>query len=413
MTRSPLSKTPTLRQLVARHRKGHALEQAFYLSDHVFAQDVNAVFYREWQLVGHVSELAEAGDFFLFEMMDESIIITRDQVGNINALANVCRHRGSRVCLEPSGNTKRFTCPYHAWAYNLDGSLFHARLLDADQDRSKLSLKPVSVELFHGLIFVSLADNPTSFDRVRADLDPVLAPFGLERTKVAHREQYPVKANWKLLVENYNECYHCTAAHPEFSRSHAIHMAPERVAPLNEDMRKRAADCGVSTGFFDCIGARRPKGAPDYAYNRYSLLDGFLTGSEDGTALAPLLGEITAHDGGASDLYVGILNPMLIYCDHAVVYRFIPVDKDNSIQEIIWLVHEDAVEGRDYDLERLTWLWNVTTIADKTIIEKNQEGVNSRFYEPGPFVAMEAYAERFVDAYLATLAQQEQEIADG
>ena len=391
--------------LIARHRDGYALEQPFYLSDDIFARDLETVFYKEWQLVGHCSELQDAGDYFLFEMMDESVIITRDAEGDIHALANVCRHRGSRVCLEPRGNAKRFTCPYHAWAYNLDGSLFNARQLGSDQDRGALGLRRLAVEIFHGLIFVSFADAPASFANLRQELDPIMAPFGLDRTKIAHRASYPVKANWKLLVENYNECYHCTAAHPEFSRSHAIHMTADRVAPLNAEMGKRAAACGVPTDYLDRIGSKRPEASPDYSYGRYSLFEGFETGSEDGKPIAPLLGTLTGYDSGASDVYVGILNPMLVYCDHAVIYRFHPIDKDHSVQEIIWLVHEDAVEGRDYDRDRLIWLWDVTTVADKKIIEKNQEGVRSRFYEPGPFVAMETYAKRFVDAYLKTLHQ--------
>ncbi|AZV80969.1 aromatic ring-hydroxylating dioxygenase subunit alpha (plasmid) [Parasedimentitalea marina] len=405
MTTSSIS----LGDLIARHKPGYALEQAFYQSEEVFQQDLKRVFHHEWQWAGHVSELCEVGDYFLFEMMDESVIITRGNDGEIHALANVCRHRGSRVCIEPRGNTKRFTCPYHAWIFNLDGSLFNARLLDKEFDRTKLGLKRVAVEVFHGMIFVSLADNPDSFETLRQELDPVLQPFGLTKTKVAHRVQYPVKANWKLLVENYNECYHCTAAHPEFSRSHATHMAAERVEPLNSAMVARAQDCGVPTDFIDRIAINRQPGSPEYAYNRYSLFEGFATGSEDGKPLAPLLGHLKGYDSGASDLYVGILNPMLIYCDHLVIYRFIPVDKDNSIQEILWLVREDAVAGDDYDLDRLAWLWNVTTESDKTIIEKNQEGVNSRFYEPGPFVEMETYTKRFVDSYLRSLENADPE----
>ena len=394
----------TIAQMIADRKPGHAMAQGFYTSQEVYRRDVEAVFSTEWQLAAHISEIPEPGDYVLFELLAESIIICRGNDGQVRALANVCRHRGSRVCIEPRGNTKRFTCPYHAWAFNLDGSLFNARLLDDSVDRSKLGLKQVAVQLFHGLIFVSLADTPTSFDAIRREIDPLLAPFGLDRTRLAHRASYPVKANWKLLVENYNECYHCSSAHPEFARSHATHMVPERVAPLNAEMEARAKACGAPTDFIDAVGSKRPKNSPDYAYNRYALFDGFQTGSEEGTPLAPLLGDLAGYDGGASDLYLGILNPLLLYCDHAVIYRFLPIDKDNAVQEIIWLVHEDAVEGRDYDLQRLIWLWDVTTIADKLIIEKNQEGVNSRYYEPGPFVTrMESYAERFVDAYLANL----------
>lgn len=398
----PLS--PHLAGLIDAHRPGHALAQAFYTDDDVFTQDMEAMFLNQWHLAGHVSEVPEPGDYILFEMLSESVILCRDEAGAVRGFANVCRHRGSRLCTEARGHVKRFTCPYHAWAYGLDGALFSARFLEEDVDRTALGLRPVAVKVFHGLIYVSFSDQPTGFDLLHRDLDAVVAPFGLERTRIAHRAQYPVQANWKLLVENYNECYHCTAAHPEFSRSHVIHMPPDRAAPLSAALGARSQDCGLVPGFVDCIGQNRPAGAPDYAYNRYALFDGYQTGSEDGAPLAPLLGSLGGYDGGASDLYVGLLNPMLIYCDHAVIYRFVPVDKDRSVQEIIWLVHEDAVAGHDYDLARLTWLWDVTTEADKRIIEMNQQGINSRYYVPGPFVSrMEGYTQRFVETYLDSL----------
>ena len=392
-----------LSALVARQQSGRALDQDFYLDPGVFAVDTARIFHQEWHFAGHLSEIANPGDYLLFEMLGESVIVVRSDDGSVHAHANVCRHRGSRLCIEPRGSVRRFTCPYHAWSYQLDGRLFHARQLDESEDRSTLALKPVAVELFEGLIFVSLAKRPARFDKLRAELTPHVRPFGLERTRIAHRQSYPVQANWKLLVENYNECYHCTAAHPEFARSHSIHMTADRVAPLTAALAARSAAIGASTEAIDRIGADAPEDSLDYAYNRYALFDGYQTGSADGEPLAPLLGDLTGYDGGASDVYVGILNPMLVYCDHAVIYRFLPVDLHHSVQEIIWLVHEDAVEGRDYDLERLTWLWDVTTEADKRIIEANQDGIRSQYYEPGPLVDMERYTRRFLDAYLERL----------
>lgn len=181
-------------------------------------------------------------------------------------------------------------------------------------------------------------------------------------------------------------------------------MDAERVKPFNEAMLPRANELGIPTDTVDRVGDLCPPGSVDFTFSRHSLYDGYLTGSQSGQPVAPLLGELKGYDGGACDLYVGIFNPMLVYCDHAVIYRFIPVDKDNSIQEIIWLVREDAVEGQDYDKAELTWLWDVTTIADKLIIEKNQEGVRSRYYEPGQLAGMEAYTRRFLDLYAARLS---------
>ena len=394
-----------LSDLMTAQEPGHAMPQGFYTCPQVFEADCRAVFGREWMLAAHISEIPEPGDYVLFDALDDSVIICRDAAGQVRAFANVCRHRGSRLCIAPKGNVRRFTCPYHAWAYNLDGGLFNARMLEDGYDRSKLALIPVAVEVLEGLIYVSLADDPPDFAQLRAEMTPYLAPFDLARTKIAHRATYPVRANWKLLLENYNECYHCASAHPEFSRSHASHMSDDRLVPLNAAMEARAAACGVPTTLLDRIGDRRMPGGTDYAYNRYALLDGYQTGSEDGRPLAPLLGQINGYDGGASDAYVGILNPMLLYCDHAVLYRFIPIDAETCAQEIIWLVHEESRPGQDYDIDRLIWLWDVTTHADKRIVEANAQGVRSRHYRPGPLVQMERYVARFIAAYQATLTE--------
>lgn len=384
-------------QLISAHRPGHALAREFYTSEAVWQADRRVVWGREWQFAGHVSELAGNGDFILFNVLEESVIIVRDG-DDIRAFANVCRHRGSRICLEPRGTVRRLTCPYHAWVYNLDGSLFHARHLE---NADTLGLRPVAIEVLAGLIYVSLADTPPDFGVIRSAMAPVLEPFDLANTRIAARASYSVAANWKLLLENYNECYHCAGAHPEFSRSHATYMPENRVAPLNEARRARSLACGAPTDFIDGIHG----GGTDFAYNRYALMDGFDTGSEDGQPLAPLLGALRGYDGAASDAYVGILNPMLLYCDHAVLYRFLPLGKDHSVQEILWLVRDTAQDGRDYDRDRLTWLWDVTTRADKRIVESNAAGVASRYYTPGPLVGMERYVQRFIDTYFANLQE--------
>ncbi|MGB1161101.1 MAG: aromatic ring-hydroxylating oxygenase subunit alpha [Alphaproteobacteria bacterium] len=395
--------TPLLNDLLEQHRSGFALEQGFYTSSEVFERDVEAILMQEWHFAGLATEIAEPGDYMVFELLKESVIIVRGDDGEVRTFANVCRHRGSRVCLEHKGKTSRFVCPYHAWTYGLDGKLLNARMMGSQVEREDFGLKSIPCEIFHGMIFVTFAENPSSFDQMRAELDAPLSNFGLENTKVARRVSYPVKANWKLLVENYNECYHCGPAHPEFKRTHPTHMTADKVEPFNEAMIARAEDVGASTAFVDRVGPLCPQGSVDYTYSRHSLYEAYDTGSENGQAVAPLLGTLKGYDQGASDLYVGMLNPLLIYNDYAVIYRFIPIDQETSVQEIIWLVHEDAEEGRDYELDRLCWLWDVTTVADKLIIEKNQEGVNSRFYEPGPLADMEFYTQRFLDYYVARL----------
>ena len=141
----------------------------------------------------------------------------------------------------------------------------------------------------------------------------------------------------------------------------------------------------------------------DRAYERYPLLKNFVTGSKDGKQLAPLLGSISGLDRGATDFKVGPLLFALAYSDHVVLYRFLPTGLGTSDCDITWLVHEDAVEGEDYDLDKLTWLWDVTTIADKTIIERNHQGVMSRYYEPGPLSKMEEATNNWNRWYLGVI----------
>lgn len=393
----------TISDLLKRHKPGFALEQAFYTSRYVFEHDLEQVFFRSWLYAGHASQIPEPGDFLLFEMAGESVIVVRDTDENINALVNVCRHRGSRICAEFEGTTRSFVCPYHGWTYDLEGNLRAARYLSEDVDRSRYSLKKVSVELVHGLIFINFSDNPVSLTELKDDLGECLKPYGLERAKVAHHALYPIKANWKLMVENFVECYHCAPAHREYSRSHSRQAPSDKAAELKEAMMARADAVGLTRRSIDCFGSSASNAGEQYFYDRYPLYPGFKTGSEDGEPVAPLMGDIRGYDGGAADFQVGPVTYFLAYPDYTVVYRFLPQDVQRTDCEIVWLVNEDAEEGRDYDLERLTWLWRVTTDADKAIVDRNQEGVNSRFYVPGPYSQMEHFLNQYIEWYLDRL----------
>ncbi|MEY8839615.1 Rieske 2Fe-2S domain-containing protein, partial [Cribrihabitans sp. XS_ASV171] len=268
MQRPAVVQREAIRDLAKSHRQGHAMAQRLYTDEAVFDADARLIFGRNWILAGHVSELLGPGDFFLFDMLNESVIVCRDDDGSIRAFANVCRHRGSRICTVTHGKVRRFTCPYHAWTYALDGSLFSARALDAGYDRSLLGLLPVAVEVLEGLIYVSLAENPPDFAPARAALESCLAPFDLARTKIAHRARYPVAANWKLLVENYNECYHCAPAHPEYSRGHTLQLAPERTERIHDDFAALSpgARDGLTYETISCLGRDAPNGAEGFAH---------------------------------------------------------------------------------------------------------------------------------------------------
>jgi Rieske 2Fe-2S family protein len=143
-----------------------------------------------------------------------------------------------------------------------------------------------------------------------------------------------------------------------------------------------------------------------YGYSRTAMFDAYVTGSRDGKPLAPLLGNITDYDGGASDFVFGGFSFLLAYSDHVVAYVFTPVDAQSCRCDIYWYVRGDAEEGKDYDVDELTWLWDVTTLADKEIIVNNWNGVQSKYYSPGPFSAMERYERIWVEWILQELARE-------
>ncbi len=389
-----------------RPKPGHALPRAYYTDPAIFEQDLERVLLRHWFCAGHASSLAATGDFFLVDMGRESVILSRTADGAIHALANVCRHRGSRVCVARSGNAAAgFICPYHAWAYGLDGRLRAAREMPEGFSREGMGLRPLAVRVLEGLIFVSFAAEPPALDDVALALADAAGTHGWAKAKVAHRASFAINANWKLAVENYMECYHCQPAHPEFARRHVYARPARQGAAIEAAARERSAALGIRIRDVDGYGLKARPGQESVAVLRSALHDGQLSATADGKPVAPVMGRFPACDGSSTYFDVGPVSDFLAYADHGLIYRFIPRSVDRTEMEVLWLVDAGAEEGRDYDPARLGWLWTVTSQQDKQIIERNQDGVNSRLYEPGPYSLQEEYAARFVDWYLSELGR--------
>jgi len=395
--------TRSIRELIACQKPGWSLEQRFYTDPGIYALELQAIVTRNWIFAGHLSQLAEAGDYIVLNVANESAIVVRSQDGEIRAFANVCRHRGSIICLEKRGNQLKFRCPYHGWTYDTGGKLIAARSMPEEFDSAAHGLHKLPVESVQGLIFVCFSDAPLSLDGARRDLAEPLAVFEFENLKVAAQKTYPIAANWKLAVENYQECYHCAGAHPEYARMHTLMVDERKRGRLQSHMLEKMPACGLQDIQIDRLAGNATPGDFGFGYWRTALFDGYATGSSDGTPVAPLLGALTDYDGGASDITFGPFSHFLAYSDHVVGYVFTPVDAGNCQCEVYWLVRGDAVEGKDYDRDELMWLWDVTTHADEKIIVNNWKGVNSSFYRPGPFSDMEDSAERFVEWVLHEL----------
>ena len=301
----------------------------FYRSSLVYELELRDLIFKSWIYAGHISEIPNAGDFRLFNVGDDSLIIVRDRSDEIHALMNICRHRGARVCEKTAGHSKTFGCPYHGWTYSLDGTLRSARHMEMHEgfDRSDYPLKRAKISVHMGMIFVNFDEDAADFSGPLSNIATQLGAYDLANAKVAHKQTYQVDANWKFCLENYLECYHCKTAHREYAKIHTLEDLNQNVKERVEAMRRRAS---VETGIHGIENEYRKiyLGAEGFGAcvqaTRYGLYDGYLTGSDDGQPVAPLMGQFKGYDGGAGDFQFGPLTFMLSYPDHCVLYRFVP-----------------------------------------------------------------------------------------
>ncbi len=394
--------------LAAKSRPGYSLDQRFYCDDDVFAADMREIISRKWIVAGHVDRVRRKGDYFLFRIGKESIIVVRSDDHTINAFYNVCRHRGSVICTEREGHVARLTCPYHAWSYGLDGALLSARLMPADFSKSDNGLHRCHVRVFQGLIFINLSEQaPVDFDATFADLGPYLDFHGLADARIAHTESYPTTANWKLVVENFVECYHCTPAHPEFSSMHPPQALvafgagpssgpPEAVSAYLPSLRAweaRASALGRPLGTVD--------DGPESSHLRMllqrTIREGFESETEDGTPAAPLMGKRTSSDQGRMYLSFSPFTQLVATNDFAVLFLFTPRGTSGTDVDLYWLVDGNA---REVDVPKMIWGWDRTTRQDKIITENNQAGIESTRYQPGRYSEHERRVVTFQQWYL-------------
>lgn len=375
---------------------GHTLPQALYNSPEAFQFDLEAIYGQSWIHAGFACEIPRPRGYLSLTVGCSPVVITRDREGTFRAFHNACRHRGAQICADGAGSRSRLTCPYHQWVYDLDGTLVSTRHMQASFDPTEHSLRPIHLEEVAGALFVCMADTPPGFARFREHLEPLLAPHRLNDAKLAHQNTLVEKGNWKLVMENARECYHCAAGHPELARTFPIGEAGVHFRG-EADPRHQAFDARMeSLGF-----GRGPSVGPWWHVERFPLKDGQLSLTIDGKPAVKRL----MIDGDEPD--IGSLRWAIephSFChstaDTTVYFSAMPTAPSETVVTCKWLVHKDAVEGVDYDLDRLTQLWNVTNLQDRDFVENNQRGVNSRGYVPGPYCEEdESFVANFTDWY--------------
>lgn len=401
---------------VARRRPGHSLEAPFYTDREFFDVDIDAIFSRQWIFVAVDAEVPEPGDYTTVEIGPYSLIVLRDDEEGLRAFHNVCRHRGARLLDQGSGSVGNLVCGYHRWTYAKDGSLRHAPSQPGEFDRGCFGLKAVHVRSVGGLVFVCLAEEPPAdFADVAERVEPYLLPHRLREARVAARTELVEEGNWKLVMENNRECYHCDG-HPELLRTFfptygyteenvppQLRSAHDRYLRADAETRATYEELGLPYALIEELddrttGFRVQRDALDLAGESFT---------PDGRAAsARLLGDLPTPRLGHLALHLQPNSWFHVVADHAITFSVLPVAPDRTLLRTTWLVHPEAEEGVDYDLDTLMKVWTATNEQDAHLVARAQRGVSSPAYEPGPYAPTEYQVDAFCTWYIARLQEE-------
>lgn len=396
---------PSTAQLIAERLPDHALPRDLYCGEQAYRDDLDQIWYREWLFVGPSCELPKTGSFVTMQVGECPVVVTRGDDGRLRAFHNVCRHRGQRLCAKSSGSNPKLVCPYHQWTYDLTGKLVFARDMGPDFDASKYGLKPVHCVDLAGMVFICLADVPPAISDFAQNVMRYAAPSGLADAKIAHCSTIVEQGNWKLVMENNRECYHCGGSHPSLCRTYSddplmtVMEGPNAASPEILDHWSRCDAANLPSRFVN--DARM-----QWRMARVPLMDNQESFTMSGkAAVTRRMGNIPWNDAGSLMLYHFPSTWNHFLPDHAIVFRVLPISPTQTQVTTHWLVHKDAVEGVDYDIETLTRVWLNTNDEDRQVVEENQKGILSPAYQPGPYSpTQEAGVIHFVDWYCGLMS---------
>lgn len=399
---------------------GHGMPGALFGRQDIFEKDIDIFFTRHWILVGVTADVPEPGDVSTIDIGKSSIILVRDDDEQVQAFRNVCRHRGARLKTAGKSTVGMLVCPYHQWTYDLDGSLKHAAHMGKDFDPKCKSLIPVHTRIVGTHVFVCLGEQPPEdIAHLEATMMPRLAPYDLTHTRIAHEADIIENGNWKLVIENNRECYHCSATHPELTASFlpedfgfcAEGLSQESLQALSEYEERNAAArrSWEDDGFVcDAVEYLDVDAVTQFRTQRLVIAGhGESQTLDTRVACTRLFGDLTRRDLG--DVHLWTHNSWThVMSDHAVISYIIPLAPDKTLVRTKWLVNADAVEGVDYDIDKLTEVWKATNQQDAALVAITHSGTQDPGYIPGPFSAFtESYVDQFSRWYAARLAAQE------
>lgn len=405
-----------LRDLVQNRRPNHMLDAPFYTSPEIFKLDMEYIFGRHWLFVGLEPDVPEPGDVMNVKIGSASILIVRDDDNNIQAFYNICRHRGAALVEQEKATVGRLVCSYHAWTYGLDGQLLHADYMSKDFDPSCHGLRRVHLRSVEGLLFICLADEPPAdFEVFAKTVGPYVAPHDIANCKIVHEADLIEPGNWKLSVENNRECYHCAPNHPELTQSIYEFGFGFDAEETDPDRQKLREDYETMVKTDQQVWSQL--GLPSEEIGHLSdMISGFRVGRltmdktgesqtmDTKVASQKLLGNFKEKRLGDLSIHTQPNAWQHLMSDHIVSFAVFPLSENQTLVKTKWLVHKDAVEGVDYDMENLTRVWRETNLQDSRLVGLAQQGAASPGYIPGPYSeSTEGQVEQFIEWYISRL----------
>lgn len=338
----------------------------YYHSEEIYREEIEKIFYARWIMACREEELPEPGDFVAVPVGEESILVVRDNEGEIRAHFNVCRHRGTRICMQPSGRFEKNTirCPYHAWSYDLRGNLTAAPLMNDLKTfrKEEYPLHQAAVARWGGFVFINLSTDPVPFKTEMAGLIGKFETWHLPELRIAHHLPYELKCNWKLILQNYQECYHCPGVHPLLSK-----WTP---------FRNAVHDC--------------QEGSVIGGYMEMNQKGGSMT--MDGEAAAPPVCEVSGDNLNRVHYYSVYPNLLLSpHPDFVLYHRIRSVKVDQSLNDCYFLLHPDVIadEKKMTRFKSAIEFWDITNREDWQVCEQMQLGLRSRRFREGRYSGQE------------------------
>jgi Rieske 2Fe-2S family protein len=350
-----------------------SLPARYYTDPEYFRREIDRFFLAKWICAGRADQIPGPGDYFLREVLGESVIVVRGAPspasggpGPVRAFFNVCRHRGTRICERACGTFPgSIQCPYHAWTYDLEGRLIGAPHMEDVEgfDRRHFPLRAAAADVWDGHVFVNLAaaTDPASaaIPPLRDQLGPLVErfrPWTMDALRLAHRSTYEVKANWKLIIQNYNECLHCPVLHPLLNQMHHY------------------------------LGAANAPSGPTFCGGTMGFKEGVETLSRDGKLrrrYLPGLGPAERALVSYFSIYPNLL--LTLHPDYMMIVTLWPQAPDRTDLVAEWYFHPDEIARPDFEFQDAVDFWEVTNREDWHVSELSQAGISSRAYRPGPY----------------------------